>query len=137
MTSSRSNKVLHDTQHHLWFYRSVTSHWQIKSIFLMCKIWFYSSILWWDLYLGQITFKMCSVSLLWRNYLRKWNDLFSMVSLTIHTGKNLCFTEVIQKFIEIHGWLLLTFFMCLHNQLSSFNSTIVQMSEKRHSSNRQ
>ena len=36
-----------------------------------------------------------------------------------------------QKFIEIQGWLLLTLFICLHNQLSSFNSIIVQMSEKR------
>ena len=42
-----------------------------------------------------------------------------------------------QKIIEIQGWLLLTFFICLHNQLSSFNSIIVQMSEKRDSSNRQ
>ena len=39
--------------------------------------------------------------------------------------ENLC----LQKFIEIQGWLLLTFFICLHNQLSSFNSIIVQMSE--------
>ena len=39
-----------------------------------------------------------------------------------------------QKIIEIQGWLLLTFFICLHNQLSSFNSIIVQMSEKRDSS---
>ena len=45
--------------------------------------------------------------------------------------ENLC----LQKFIEIQGWLLLTFFICLHNQLSSFNSIIVQMSEKRDSSN--
>ena len=36
-----------------------------------------------------------------------------------------------QKFNEIQGWLLLTFFICLHNQLSSFNSITVQMSEKR------
>ena len=43
----------------------------------------------------------------------------------------------VQKFIETQGWLLLTFFICLHNQLSSFNSIIVQMSEKRDSSNRQ
>ena len=40
----------------------------------------------------------------------------------------------VQKFIEIQGWLLLTFFICLHNQLNSFNSIIVQMSEKRDSS---
>ena len=39
----------------------------------------------------------------------------------------------VQKFIEIQGWLLLTFFI-LRNQLSSFNSIIVQMSEKRDSS---
>ena len=35
----------------------------------------------------------------------------------------------VQKFIKVQGWLLLTFFICLHNQLSSFNSIIVQMSE--------
>ena len=29
--------------------------------------------------------------------------------------------DSVQKFIEIQGWLLLTFFKCLHNQLSSFN----------------
>ena len=43
----------------------------------------------------------------------------------------------VQKFIETQGWLPLTFFICLHNQLSSFNSIIVQMFEKRDSSNRQ
>ena len=57
--------------------------------------------------------------------------------LTILTWKNLCFAEFSTKFIAIQGWLLLTFFICLLNQLSSFNSTIVQMSEKRDSSNRQ
>ena len=40
----------------------------------------------------------------------------------------------VQKFIEIQGWLLLTFFICLHNQLNSFNSIILQMPEKRDSS---
>ena len=39
--------------------------------------------------------------------------------------------DSVQIFIEIQGRLLLTFFICLHNQLSSFNSIIVQMSEKR------
>ena len=39
--------------------------------------------------------------------------------------------DSVQKFIEIQGWLLLTFFIYLHNQLSSFNSIIVQMSEKQ------
>ena len=39
--------------------------------------------------------------------------------------------DLVQKFIEIQVWQLLTFFKCLHNQLSSFNSIIVQMSEKQ------
>ena len=39
--------------------------------------------------------------------------------------------DSVQKFIEILGWLLLTFFISLHNQLSSFNSIIVQMFEKQ------
>ena len=39
-------------------------------------------------------------------------------------------TRALQKFIKTQGWRLLTFFICLHNQLSSFNSIIVQMSEK-------
>ena len=42
---------------------------------------------------------------------------------------------LLEKFIEIQGSLLLTFFICLHNQLSSFNSIIVQIPEKRDSSN--
>ena len=44
--------------------------------------------------------------------------------------------DSVQKFIEIQGWLLLTFFICLHNQLNSFNAMIVQMNEKRDSSSR-
>ena len=40
----------------------------------------------------------------------------------------------VQKFIEIQGWLLLTFFIYLHNQSSSFNTIIVQKPEKRDSS---
>ena len=54
--------------------------------------------------------------------------------LTILTGKILF---SVQKIIETQGWLLLTFSICLQNQLSSFNSIVVQMSEKRDSSNRQ
>ena len=38
---------------------------------------------------------------------------------------------------SVHGWLLLTFFIYLHNQLSYFNSIIINMSEKCDSSNRQ
>ena len=45
--------------------------------------------------------------------------------LTILTWKNFALLNSVQKFIEIKGWLLLTFFICLHNQLSSFNSIIV------------
>ena len=39
--------------------------------------------------------------------------------------------DSVQKVIELQGWLFLTFFICLRNQLSSFNSIIVQMSEKK------
>ena len=45
--------------------------------------------------------------------------------------------DSVQKFIEIQGWLLLTLSICLHNQLSSLNSIIVQMSEKHASPNGQ
>ena len=45
--------------------------------------------------------------------------------------KNLGFSKLSTKFIEIQGWLRLAFFICLHNQLSSFNYITVQMSEKR------
>ena len=42
--------------------------------------------------------------------------------LTILTWKNLCLIlNSLQKFIEMQGVLLLTFFTCLHNELSSFN----------------
>ena len=37
--------------------------------------------------------------------------------------------DSVQKFIETQGWLPLTLFICLHNQLSSFNYIIVQMFE--------
>ena len=58
--------------------------------------------------------------------------------LTILTyGRTCALLNSVQKFIEIQGWLHLTFFICLHNQLSSFISIIVQMSEKCNSSNRQ
>ena len=38
--------------------------------------------------------------------------------------------DSVQNIIETRGWVLLTFFICLHNQLSFFNPIIVQMSEK-------
>ena len=59
------------------------------------------------------------------------------LGLMILTWTNLCFTDSVQKFLEKQGWLLLRFFICLHDQLSSLNSVIVQMSGKRDSSNRQ
>ena len=47
-------------------------------------------------------------------------------ALIILTWKDLAaLLNSVQKFIEIQGWQLLTFFICLHNQLSSFNSIIV------------
>ena len=52
--------------------------------------------------------------------------------------ENLCFTQFIQY--KIHEGTRLAasdVFICLHNQLSSFNSIIVQMPQKRDSSNRQ
>ena len=55
----------------------------------------------------------------------------------IHMEERYSQCALLKKIIEIQGWLLLTFFICLHNQLSSFNSIIVQMSEERDSSNRQ
>ena len=69
----------------------------------------------------------------WRNseekQLMKWVEIFQGVIfwvgiflggiflepfLKILTWKNLWFTE---KFVEIQGWLLLTFFICLQNQV--------------------
>ena len=43
----------------------------------------------------------------------------------------------VQKCIEIQGWMLQKFFICLHHPLNSFNLIMVQMSEKRDSSKRQ
>ena len=63
--------------------------------------------------------------------------LIYQIYLTILTGKACALLNSVQRFIEIQGWLLLTFSICPHNQLSSFNSIIVGMSEKGDSSNRQ
>ena len=56
-----------------------------------------------------------------------------------HVSLNSCTESVdsVQEINETQGWLLLTVFTCLHNQLRSFNSIIVQMSEKHDSSSRQ
>ena len=37
---------------------------------------------------------------------------------TILKGKTCALLNSVQKFIEKQGWLLLTFFICLHNQLT-------------------
>ena len=47
-----------------------------------------------------------------------------------HREKLVILLSSVQKFIEMKGWLLLTFFIWLQNQLSYFYSIIVQMSEK-------
>ena len=47
------------------------------------------------------------------------------LSLMILRGKNSVLLNSAQEFIEIEAWLLLTFFLCLRNQLSSINSTTV------------
>ena len=63
-------------------------------------------------------------------YGKIWDGFY----LNDNNRENSWFTEFSTK---IQGWLSLTFFICLNNQLSSFNSIIVQISEKRNSSNRQ
>ena len=61
--------------------------------------------------------------------------------LTILKGKNCVLIISVQKFMEIGDWLLLTFLICLRNQLSSIHSIAtyqkVQMFEQSNSSNRQ
>ena len=69
--------------------------------------------------------------------LKFFNENFYFQYLTIPTWKNLYSLNSVQKFTEIQGWPLATFFICLHNQLSSSNSIIAPMFEKHDSSNRQ
>ena len=44
-------------------------------------------------------------------------------TLTIFTGKTVLL-NLLQEYIEIKAWLLLTFFLCLQNQLISMHSTV-------------
>ena len=69
-----------------------------------------------------------------KNRVKSNCDVKANFSLVFLNDTHLEELDLVQKFIEIQGWLLLRFFICLHNQLSSFNSIIVQMSEKRDSS---
>ena len=45
--------------------------------------------------------------------------IFTLMTLT---GQNSILLNLVQEFIEIQDWLLLTFFIYLHNQLSSGHS---------------
>ena len=67
------------------------------------------------------------------------NDKMCMKNISVSVDFNDTYMEEldsVQKFMERQCWLLLTFFICLHYQLSSFDSIIVQMSEKHDSSSR-
>ena len=68
---------------------------------------------------------------------RKWDTQYKKVSTVNFNDTHMEKLDSVQKFIEIQGWPLLTFSTCLHNQLSSFNSIVVQMSEKHDSSSGQ
>ena len=61
----------------------------------------------------------------------------SSLILTILVWKNLCFTKFSTKIHWNTRLAASEVFICWHSQLSSFNSIIVQLSEKRDSSNRQ
>ena len=52
------------------------------------------------------------------------------VRLRIQHGRACALLNSVQKFIENQGWLLLTFFICLRNQLSSFKNVIHQIDSK-------
>ena len=76
------------------------------------------------------------------NHERKRNNMKSLIALQNklrrYSHRRICaLLNSVQNFMEVQGWLLLTFFVCSQNQLSSFNSIILQMSEKPDSSNRQ
>ena len=46
------------------------------------------------------------------------------VGLTILTEKSCVLLNSVREFIELEAWLLLTFFICLYNQLSSIHSIV-------------
>ena len=49
--------------------------------------------------------------------------IFIFLSLTMITGKNCVLLNSVQEITEIEAWLLLIFFICLRNKLSSIHST--------------
>ena len=68
--------------------------------------------------------------------LSKWHGL-----LYVTHRENCVLINSVREFIEIEAWLLLNFFLCLHNQLISIHSIVtykgVQIFQKSDSSNRQ
>ena len=66
---------------------------------------------------------------------------FTKNALTILTGKSCVSRVSLNSVKRMAGWLLLIFFICLHNELRSIHSNItylrVQMFEKCDPSNRQ
>ena len=66
-----------------------------------------------------------------------WNKCY----LNDTTGQNCVLLNSVQEFIETEAWMLLTFFLCLQNQLLSIHSTVTywreKMFEKYDSSDRQ
>ena len=67
-------------------------------------------------------------------------EVFKFLNDT-HRERLLYSIHLVQEFIEIKDWLLVTFFTCLHNQLSSIYSTAtkkrIPRCEKVDSSNEQ
>ena len=49
--------------------------------------------------------------------------IFISLSLTMLTGKNCVLLNSVKEITEIEAWLLLIFFICLRNKLSSIHST--------------
>ena len=58
-------------------------------------------------------------------------EIYPLLSISKANDTHMEELDSVQKFTEMQSWLLLIFSICLHNQLSSFNYIIVQMSEKR------
>ena len=89
------NNVIHDVFH----FRNVKD-----SIFVYWSVWVFS----WYIPnpLGQISMS------------RKWDTQFKKVSTVNFNDTQMKELDSVQKFIQIQGWLLLTFSTCLDNQLT-------------------
>ena len=62
------------------------------------------------------TIKLLKVGNQWTSFYMIGTSVIK--ELTILTGRTCALLNSVHKFIEIQGWLLLTSFICLHNQLS-------------------